>query len=95
MITTLYKIFSFGHNMEKQFLLDVRTPGEFNQSHIKNSINIPMNDIPNNLEKLSKIKEEILIICHSGARAHSVQDFLTQNNIRNTKILEGGLMSHS
>jgi rhodanese-related sulfurtransferase len=54
-----------------------------------------MQDIPNNLEKLRGIKEEILIICRSGARAHAVQDFLTQNNITNTKVLEGGLLAHS
>ena len=81
--------------MEKQFLLDVRTPGEFSQSHVRDSVNIPMDEIPNNLDKLSKIKEEILIICRSGARAHAVQDFLTQNNITNTKVLEGGLMAYS
>ncbi len=80
--------------MENTFLLDVRTPEEFSQSHIKDSVNVPTQDIPNNLEKLKGIKEEILIICRSGARAHAVQDFLTQNNITNTKVLEGGLLAH-
>ncbi len=79
---------------KNQFLLDVRTPQEFHESHVKNSINIPMNEIPNNLKKLSNIKETILIICRSGARAHTIQDFLIQNNITNTKVLEGGILKH-
>ena len=86
------------HNPEKNskdyFLLDVRTQQEFNEAHIPNSINIPMNEIPANLEKLSKINIPILLICRSGSRAHTVQDFLTQNKIINTKVLEGGILKH-
>jgi rhodanese-related sulfurtransferase len=80
--------------MKNQFLLDVRTPQEFETSHIKGSINIPMNEIPSNLEKLRRIKEPILIICRSGSRAQTVQNFLTQNKIENTKVLEGGILKH-
>ncbi len=80
--------------MKKQFLLDVRTPQEFNESNIEGSTNIPINEIPNNLEKLKTISEEILIICRSGARAKAVQDFLEENNITNTKVLIGGILKH-
>lgn len=80
--------------MANQFLLDVRTTAEFEEGHIKGSINIPMNEIPLNLEKLRNIKETILIICRSGARAHAVQDFLSQNKITNTSVLEGGILEH-
>jgi len=78
----------------KQYLLDVRTPEEFSSGHIENSTNIPMQEIPNNIQTISNIKQPILIICRSGARAHVVQDFLTQNNIVNTKVLEGGILKH-
>ena len=80
--------------MEKHFLLDVRTPQEFREEHIAGSINIPMNEIPRNLQKLKGIKEDILIICRSGSRAHAVQDFLRENKITNTKVLEGGIIEH-
>jgi len=79
---------------KKFFLLDVRTPEEFNHSHIPDSTLIPMNEIPDNLERLSKIKETILLICRSDARATAVQDFLKNNNITNTKVLEGGILAH-
>ena len=79
----------------KYYLLDVRTPQEFNESHVPNSTLIPMDEIPTNLEKLKKIKKPILIICRSGARAHAVQDFLSQNNITNTSVLRGGIIQNS
>ena len=78
----------------KEFLLDVRTPEEFSEFHIKDSINIPLDQIPNNLEKLKELKEKIIIICRSGARAKTAQDYLTQNNITNTKVLDGGILKH-
>jgi rhodanese-related sulfurtransferase len=81
--------------MKNQFLLDVRTKEEFDKSHIPNSTLIPMDEIPNNLEKLRKIKQKILIICRSGARAHTVQDFLNNQGIKNTKVLEGGLIKYN
>ncbi len=78
----------------KPFLLDVRTPEEFNQGNVAGSVNIPMDDIPDNLEKIRGIRERIVIICHSGARAHVVQSFFRQNGIDNTEVLEGGVMVH-
>lgn len=80
--------------MGKYFLLDVRTPEEFQEVKIKDSINIPLNQIADNLEKLREVAETILIICRSGGRAGIAQDFLHQNNITNTKVLEGGIMKH-
>lgn len=79
---------------KENFLLDVRTPQEFQESHIPNSTLIPMQEIPNNLEKLRQIKQTILLICRSGSRAHAVQDYLEENNITNTKVLEGGILKH-
>jgi rhodanese-related sulfurtransferase len=80
--------------MKNQFLLDVRTPEEFQESHIPGSKLIPMNEIPDNIEEIKDIKQEILIICRSGARAEAVQGFLIRNNITNTKVLEGGILEH-
>lgn len=82
-------------NLEKDFfLLDVRTPQEFNESHISNSINIPLDQLSQNLPQLKKIKQPILIICRSGARAHITQEYLEEQKIKNTKVLEGGILKH-
>ena len=81
--------------MKDNFLLDVRSPQEFQEAHIKNSINIPLNQLPDNIEKIRKISKPILLICHLGPRAYKAQEFLTQNNITNTEVLEGGIEKHS
>jgi phage shock protein E len=80
--------------LQNYFLLDVRTPQEFSEARIPNSELIPMNEIPNNLEKLSRIKKPILIICRSGARATHVKDCLKENGISNTEVLSGGIIAN-
>jgi rhodanese-related sulfurtransferase len=80
-------------DLQNYFLLDVRTPQEFDQKHIPNSTLIPINDIPQNLNKLQRIQKTILIICRSGARASHVQDFLEDNQIE-SKVLHGGIIAN-
>lgn len=75
------------------FLLDVRTPQEFNEGHIPNSILIPMNEIPQNLLHLKQIKQPILIICRSGARAQRVKEYLQEEGI-DSEILQGGIIAN-
>jgi rhodanese-related sulfurtransferase len=72
-------------------LIDVRTPQEFSDEHIKNSTNIPLDLIPNFLEDLSKIKKEIILICRSDNRARIAQKFLDKNKI-NSKVMLGGIL---
>ena len=47
-------------------LIDVRTPGEFRRGHIKNTKNVPLNEIG----QFTPITDEtVYVICHSGARS--------------------------
>ncbi len=56
-------------------LLDVRTPDEYNQSHIKDAINIPYDSIDENIE-LDKSKK-IMVYCKSGKRSNIAYNKLT------------------
>ena len=50
-------------------LIDVRTPGEFRRGHIKNTKNVPLNEIG----QFTPITDEtVYVICHSGARSKLV-----------------------
>jgi phage shock protein E len=59
MINTLKKLFGLGPKVDfaelvKQgaVILDVRSPGEYKQGHIKGSINAPLNDLSRHISKL-------------------------------------------
>lgn len=48
-------------------IIDVRSPQEYNSSHAKGSINIPLNQVT---QKAAKYKNQTLIlVCQSGMRA--------------------------
>ncbi len=57
-------------------LLDVRTKEEYQESHLKDAINIPHNQINKNID-LSKEKI-IFVYCKSGNRSKTAYDTLTE-----------------
>ena len=60
-------------------ILDVRTNGEFNTGHIKGSINIPVDKLSANLQKLKAKNKPIITCCASGARSASAKHILKAN----------------
>jgi rhodanese-related sulfurtransferase len=50
-------------------ILDVRSKAEFSEGHIKNSINIPIEQLSNNLAKLKDKDKCIICCCASGMRS--------------------------
>ena len=71
-------------------LLDVRENWEFEICHIKGSELIPMQTIPNHLDKLDP-NQEIIVICHHGVRSRMVGRFLEQAQFMNVRNLSGGV----
>ncbi len=59
-------------------IIDVRTPGEFKQGHVKNSKNIPLNTIANSLGKIKKDRP-VVLCCASGMRSGSATRILKGN----------------
>ncbi|MFV5693044.1 rhodanese-like domain-containing protein [Flavobacterium sp. LT1R49] len=72
---------------EGAFLVDVRTPAEFAEGHVKGSTNIPLDQIPNQLVKF-KGKEHVIVFCRSGNRSGQAKLILEQNGFKN--ITNGG-----
>lgn len=73
-------------------LLDVRTPAEFETSHIPGSINVPLGLVENHAEDLSaSLEGNIVIICRSGARAQRAQRYLGAVGVNNLQVLDGGI----
>ncbi len=87
----------FGRNSNNQdlvkvvndgaFLVDVRSPGEFADGHVKGSVNIPLDQLQNQLAKF-KDKENIIVFCRSGNRSSQAKSILERNGF--TNVINGG-----
>ncbi len=71
-------------------LLDVRENWEYDICHIRGSELVPMQTIPNHLERLDP-NREIIVICHHGVRSRMVGRFLEQAGFKNIRNLTGGV----
>jgi rhodanese-related sulfurtransferase len=69
------------------FLVDVRTPAEFSEGHVNGSVNIPLDQVQNQLAKF-KNKENIVVFCRSGNRSSQAKSILEQNGF--TNVTNGG-----
>lgn len=73
----------------KQFI-DVRTPAEYKGRHIPQFKNMPLNTLPNQLAKLDKEKETV-VICQSGMRSSRACQVLKQAGFTNVTNVRGGM----
>jgi len=65
---------------DQSVIVDVRTREEFMGGHVADSINIPLNEVPQRLEEF-KMMAHIILCCASGARSQQATNFLKQNGI--------------
>ena len=59
-------------------IIDVRTPSEFSNGSIKNSKNIPLQNLAAEMKKLD-LKKPVITCCASGMRSASAKSMLKQN----------------
>jgi len=82
MIGLLKKIFGKSINIDFASLIaegaqivDVRSKGEYAGGHLKNSMNIPLNELQAHLRKL-KQEKPVITCCASGMRSASARSIL-------------------
>jgi len=76
-------------------LLDVRTVQEYKEGHLRNATLIPLSELADNLKKLSKKKDQkIIVYCRSGNRSISASRILVKNGFTPLNVKQGimGLM---
>jgi phage shock protein E len=59
-------------------VVDVRTRGEFAGGHPKGAINIPLDQLGNNLGRFKNKEQVIITCCASGMRSSSAKQILKQ-----------------
>lgn len=72
---------------EGAFLVDVRTPMEFAEGHVKGSVNIPLDQLAAQLSRF-RDKKSIVVFCRSGSRSGMAKSILEQNGF--TNVINGG-----
>ena len=71
-------------------LLDVREPFEREIARIEPSVHIPMQEVPDHLDRLPR-GATIVVYCHSGGRSAAVAGFLEQQGYEHVVNLRGGI----
>ncbi len=82
-----------GLDLQKIFLLDVRTPKEFSQGTIAGAVNIPVDDLRERLADIPKDKD-IYLFCQIGLRGYVATKILKQHGFKQVKNLSGGYKTY-
>ena len=91
---SILSILGLGNNKIKEALrkgaaiIDVRTAQEFDQGKVPGSINIPVDRIPINTERIRSMHKPIVLCCASGARSEKAATILKANGIK--EVYNGG-----
>lgn len=72
-------------------ILDVREPKDFNNGHLLNVINIPIEDIDKRMDELRNYKsKDIIVYCNTGRKSAEVAEKLVEHGFTDvTNIVDG------
>ncbi|MHA8088478.1 rhodanese-like domain-containing protein [Aquirufa sp. Wall-65K1] len=94
MIEFLKNLFGLGSKVDVAALIksgakivDVRTAAEYKQGHVKGSINLPLQTLASNLNKLKK-EDVIITCCASGMRSGAAKRLLKSHGFQ--EVHNGG-----
>jgi rhodanese-related sulfurtransferase len=94
MIQFIKKLFGAGPKTDFKALMqngaqivDVRTKEEFQSGHIKGSVNLPLNNLGNQMNKLKKDKP-VITCCASGMRSAAARNILKSRGFK--EVYNGG-----
>jgi rhodanese-related sulfurtransferase len=68
-------------------IVDVRTTEEFANSRVEDSVNIPLNLVPDNIQTLKKM-QPLVLCCAAGVRSGQAMEFLKFNGL--DEVYNGG-----
>lgn len=81
------------HDINHIIILDVRTDEEFKLGYIEGAINIPLDDLRNNLDKLDQNKK-IVVYCGVGLRGYLGCRILMENGFKDVYNYNGGYKTY-
>ncbi|MGB0113163.1 MAG: rhodanese-like domain-containing protein [Ilumatobacteraceae bacterium] len=72
-------------------ILDVRTGGEFDATHIPGAYNVPLDTLGEHVRDLADIEHPVVLVCRSGGRAGQAHATLSGAGKQRLHILDGGM----
>jgi rhodanese-related sulfurtransferase len=71
--------------------IDVREPDEFKNTHLKESVNIPLSVFQNSADAVKALAQnmKVVLLCQSGTRAGNAYNLIDSKD--NIVVFEGGL----
>ncbi|MCP4438828.1 MAG: rhodanese-like domain-containing protein [Aureispira sp.] len=68
-------------------IIDVRSPAEYAQGHVKGSVNVPLQMIGGQINQIKKYKKPVITCCRSGMRSGNAAGQLKSAGI---EVYNGG-----
>ena len=72
------------------FILDVREPDEWNESHIPGATLIPLGELASRVDEVPQ-DQEVVVVCRSGNRSQQGRDILLAAGLKQVTSMAGGI----
>lgn len=90
----IFSFLGFGHSSLKEALkkgaviIDVRTANEYDNGKVPGSINIPVDRIAANIQRIREMNRPVIFCCSSGSRSSQAASVARQHGIKD--VYNGG-----
>lgn len=81
-------------NQDDGVVVDVRGDGEFRQGHVINAVNLPLQYLPDQIQKLEKFRQRpVVTVCKTGQQSARAGGILRSRGFEKVYTLSGGLQA--
>jgi rhodanese-related sulfurtransferase len=84
----LKRLLEDGDEAERPLLLDVRNLGEYASAHLRDALNVPVDELRFRLEEVPRGRP-LVVRCYSGFRSHLALRILKQKGFKRVRNLTG------
>lgn len=82
-------------NAKDILILDVRDAKEYNEGHIVDAINIPLDEVQKRINELTSFKDKtVLVYCNTGKKSITASEILIKNGFKNVSNVEDGVSEY-
>lgn len=79
-------------NREQAVIVDLREPGEFEQGHIVEALNLPFTRFNDRISELARYKDQpLVVVCAHGLQSRSAAGLLKKAGFSKLYSLRGGI----